>query len=67
MLLRLLQLVLVVVLLQIRWKKIVLLGEEGQKRNWMGKRGKKEKKTVDDDVVEDYMVEEDDDGVGMVL
>jgi hypothetical protein len=56
-----------VVLLQIRWKKIVLLGEEGQKRNWMGKRGKKEKKTVDDDVVEDYMVEEDDDGVGMVL
>lgn len=33
----------------------------------MGKRGKKEKKTVDDDVVEDYMVEEDDDGVGMVL
>lgn len=32
----------------------------------MGKRGKKEKKTVDD-VVEDYMVEEDDDDVGMVL
>lgn len=32
----------------------------------MGKRGKKEKRNVDD-VVEDYMVEEDDDDVGMVL
>lgn len=33
----------------------------------MGKRGKKEKKIVGDDVVEDYMVEEDDEDVGMVL
>lgn len=49
-----------------RLKKRVLLGEEGRKRNWMGKRGKKEKRNVDD-VVEDYMVEEDDDDVGMVL